>query len=189
MSFGDYNESKAIAALLCPLLRARSPKTPFRCLAADDDVMFSTTYKTLQIEGGRKSLFQSRRDYVLNSILRSEFWFAISHPIIELHCASVDGGFWTGGGEFKEISADEGLALLDGIYDAFGKKRREPPGPNALVQIDITRVWTDISPLLEDAATKLAAKREADDKLRDMLLKARAQGTGNVPSDEPNDKL
>jgi hypothetical protein len=181
MLFSNHNESKAIAALLCPLLRARSPKIRFRCLAADDDEVFSTAFKTLQMMGGRKGLFQSRRNYVIDSILLSEFWFALSHPIIELHCTSVDEGFWTGAGEFKEISASEGL-VLGGIFDAFGK---QPPGPNALVQIDITRVWNDISPMLEDAATKLAAKREADDKLREMMLKARAQATGHSPPDEP----
>jgi hypothetical protein len=162
MSFSNYNESKAIAALLCPLLRARSPKTPFRCLAAEDDEMFSIAFKTLEMMGVRKRLFQSGRNYVIESILFSEFCFESARSIIELHSTAPSQGAWTGGGEFKETSASESTMMLGAIYDAFGK---EPPGPNALLQIDITRVWNEISPLLEDGATKLAAKREADDKL------------------------
>ncbi len=184
MLFSDHNESKAIAAFLCPLLRARSPKTPFRCLAADDDEMFSTAFKTLQFMGVRKRFFQSERNYVIESILFSEFCFEISRSIIELHSSAQIDGAWTGGGEFKDTSAEESAMITGTIYGAFGKR---PRGPSALLQIDITRVWDDISPFLEDSAAKLAAKREADDKLRQMMLKARAQATGHLPPDEPTD--
>jgi len=182
MLFGDHNQSKAIAAVLCPLLRARSPKTPFRCLAADDDEMFSTAFKTLRMMGVRKRVFQSGRNYVIESILFSEFCFETAQSIIELRSTAPSQGVWTGGGEFKDTSADESTMMLGAIYGAFGK---QSPGPSALLQIDITRVWNDISPFLEDGAAKLAARREEDDKLRDMVLKLRAQATGQLPPDQP----
>jgi hypothetical protein len=183
MSFSDFNESKAIAALLCPLLRARSPKTPFRCLAGDDDEMFSHAFITLQAMGVRKRLLQSRRNYVIESILFSEFCFEVARSIIELHFSAQSEGAWTGGGEFKDTSESESSMTLGAIYGAFGKK---PPGPGALLQIDITKVWNNISPFLENPATKLAAKRQADDKMRAELLKLRAQATGQLPPDHPH---
>ena len=156
MSFSTHNQSKAIAALLSPLLRARSPKVPFRCLAADDDDMFYTAVQTLQMMGVRKRLFQSRRSYVIESLLFREFCFEAAHPIIELHATSPSNGAWTGSGEFKETSASEGM-MLNPIFDTMGMA---PPGPSALIEIDVSTIWTQISPFLEklDPAERAAER-------------------------------
>jgi hypothetical protein len=156
MSFSTHNQSQAIAALLCPLLRAKSPRVPFRCLAADDDEMFHTGAQTLRVMGVRKGLFQSRRNYVIESILFDEFCFEAAHPIIELSTVSPSKGAWTGAGEFKETSASEAM-MLDAIFDAVGMA---PPGPDALVQIDVSAIWTQISPFLErlDPAERAAER-------------------------------
>ena len=45
------------------------------------------------------------------------------------------------------------------------------------------KVFFDLRPLLEDAEMRLAAERKEDEKLRDMILKARAEATGHSPPD------
>jgi hypothetical protein len=145
MSFSEHNESKAIAAVLCPLLRARSPKVPFQCLAPDDDALFHTAVQSLQFLGIRKGFFQSRRNYVIESTLFNEFCFAASHPVIELVVTSPRKAAWTGAGEFKQTSSSDAM-MLNPIFDAVGMA---PPGPDALFKIDVTAVWSQISHLLE----------------------------------------
>jgi len=95
--------------------------------------------------GVRKGFFQSRRSYVIESLLFREVCFEAAHPIIELHTTSPSKGAWTGAGEFKETSASEGM-MLNPIFDAVGMA---PPGASALIEIDVSAVWTQISPFLE----------------------------------------
>ena len=120
MPFSDHDQAKAIASLICPLLRARSPKTPFRAIADINDTLFDDAYGLLQDFGVRKRLFQSKSDFVLNSVLFSEHCFEMAHWFIELHCVSPSEGSWTGSGEFKECSAREILALT-GVFAPTGK--------------------------------------------------------------------
>jgi hypothetical protein len=156
MSLSDYNQSKAIAALMCPLLRSRSPKVPFRCLAADSDEMFHTAVQMLQLLGVRKGFFQSRRKYVIESLLFTEYCFETAHSILELDTTVPIKGAWTGAGEFKETSASDGM-MLSSVFDAVGMA---PMGPSALIEIDISAIWPQISPLLErQDPTERAAER------------------------------
>ena len=120
MSFSNHNKSKEIAAVLCPYLRAKSPKTPFRVLAKDDDELFSSSYQALRLAGGRKGLFESRNHFVMVALLHDEDWFQVGRTIIELHCTAPNRGLWTGAGEFKTTSADTSIALAH-LFDVGGK--------------------------------------------------------------------
>ena len=72
MSFSSHDKSKEIAAILCPYLRDKSPKTPFRVLTSGDDELFATVYRDLLTVGGRKGLFESRKDFVVTVLLHNE---------------------------------------------------------------------------------------------------------------------
>ena len=118
--------------------------------------MFHAAADTLQVMGVRKGFFQSRRNYVIESLLFIEFCFETAHPIIELHATTPNKGAWTGSGEFKETSASEGL-MVNSIFDAVGMV---PMGPSALIGIDVSAIWPQISPFLESRdATERASKR------------------------------
>jgi hypothetical protein len=161
MSFSSHDKSKEIAAILCPYLRDKSPKTPFRVLASDDDELFASVYRDLLTAGGRKGLFESRNDFVMTVLLHNEGWFHVGHDIIELRCREPNSGFWTGAGEFKTTSADVSAAL-GRMFGAAGQGGLTP-GPDALFQIDITRVWSEVCHLLEN---RDPAEREAERQLQ-----------------------
>ena len=106
MSFNRHDKSKEIAAILCPYLRAKSPKTPFRVLASDDDELFVSVYRDFLTTGGRKGLFESRNDFVKTVLLHNEGWFRVGRDVIELRSTEANSGFWTGAGKFKTSSAE-----------------------------------------------------------------------------------
>ena len=160
MLFSNHDQSKAIATLLCPLMRNRSPKVSFRWLAASDDHLFHSAVQTLQMLGVRKRFFQSKRNYVIESLLFFEVCFETAHPIIELHTTAPRKGAWTGSGQFKEVSARDGMMLSKSLYDALGVPQS---GPTALIEIDVSEIWLQIAPLLESLdATERAAQRERE---------------------------
>jgi hypothetical protein len=162
MSSGSYDKSKEIAAILCPHLRDKSPKTPFRVLAGDDDELFASVYRDLQRAGGRKALFESRNHFVMTALLHNEVWFHVGRAIIELRSGEPNSGFWTGAGEFKTTSAEVG-AELGRMFEAAGYG--SPTGPDGLFQIDITRVWGELSHLLED---RDPAERESEQRRQQL---------------------
>jgi len=136
--------------------------TPFRVLARDDDELFADVYRDLRIAGGRKGLFESRNHFVMTALLHNEGWFHVSCAIIELSCSDPNTGFWTGAGEFKTTSAELG-AELSRMFESAGYGRHG--GPDALFQIDITRVWGDLSHLLEN---RDPAERESERRRQEL---------------------
>src|SRR5438046_1314405 len=131
----SHNQSRGIASLVCPLLRSKSRRVRFRCTAKDNDTLFDTAYRLLQMFGAKKGVFQTMRNHVINSILFSEDSFEIAHQFIELRSLSPKG-FWTGSRMFKESSVQD-AELLGEMFAKLGKETLAP-GPDALVQIDIT---------------------------------------------------
>jgi len=148
-----HDESEKIAAVLCPYLASASPKTPYRW--RDDRVAeYEEVYRLLQTFGGRKGFLESKRDFVIRSILPSPCWFKIASGFIELSGISPDGTatFWTGAGQIKE----------KGKYC----------GPKAFVQIHIIGIFDEIYPFLEKLDPK---EREAD------RLRRRQSSLDNIP--------
>ena len=126
----NYNQAKAIASLICPYLCSTSPKTPYRW-RDDREEEFNQVYQLLQTFGVRKGFFESKRDYVMRTILTSRDWFEVAYPFIEFPHVFPDGSkaFWTGAGQYK--------------------KKGSYIGPAAFVQINTTKIWDEISPLLQ----------------------------------------
>lgn len=118
--------------------------------------MFQTAAQTLQMMRVRKGFFQSRRNYVIESLLFIDFCFETAHPIIELRTTTPNKGVWTGSGEFKETSASDDL-MIGSIFDGMGM---DTMGPSALIEIDVSAIWPQISPFLESLdATERASER------------------------------
>ena len=165
MSIIEYNQSKAIASVLCPYLREGSPKTPYGW-RPDRDAEYEELYQFFLSLGGRKALFERKRDYVVRSMIFGDGLFEATCHFIELAYTSSGGTitFWTGAGQFKE----------KGNY--FGRA--------AILQIDITRVWDDISPFLEAVETRQAERQKEEQEVIAMFKRLRAQ----IPVNQsPND--
>jgi hypothetical protein len=137
-----YNQAKAIASLLCPYLRGRSPKTPYRCVI-ETEAEVREVYNTRKIFCGRKGIFQTKREFIAQSMLLSEPDFVSSAGSIELRHVLPDGSeaYWNGKGAKKNFSS----AAVAESGRMFGTHS----GGDALAQVDISRVWSEISPLLD----------------------------------------
>ena len=159
MSFQEYNQATAIASLVCPLLRSRSPSVKYQCIAEPNDALYDDVYRLLQAHGLQNVIGQTKQDYVINSITLSESGFEAAHSFVELRSMAPKKGCWTGAGAFKETSATEGILLSD-MFAGLGKEALAP-GPDAIIQIDITGVWRKLVLLLEplDSAERLAGRQ------------------------------
>jgi hypothetical protein len=145
MNPSDHNQSAAIASLLCPLLRQNSVNVPIQCLVGLNDSLLDDACRGLNALGLRKRFFENKRSFVLRSILLSKECFQVFSPMVELYCKAPVEGVWWGSGAFKEQTPTD-PALFDEIIRSA---RLAPIGPSAVVRIDITRVWDQVSPFLE----------------------------------------
>lgn len=126
-----------------------------------------------------KTFFRSWQAAIPRAALTHEDTFIAFHTTILLAGPQSNRlqQFWNGGGEFLSNVSPGTQHRLCGYADL------------SFTILLSEKTLSDLQPLLEDAATRLAAEREADDKLRDMVLKVRAQATGHLPPAEPTDTL
>jgi hypothetical protein len=120
-----------------------------------------------------KPFFQSWQTAIPKAALTHENTFHAFHttillagPLSEQVCQ-----FWDGGGSFLSNVPPGTQHRLCGYADL------------SFTVVLSDKVLFDLRPLLEDAGMKLAAEREEDERLRGMILKARAQATGHSPPD------
>jgi len=142
--FSSHDQSESIAQIICPYWRASSRQIVAECIIQTSERL-EEVCRILAISEGRKGLFESKKAYVLRSYLQSEAAFAAFANGVELLCR-FDGGklrHWTGRGVRKQISSAGHVQL--------SKLRGDLPEGDAKIQIDITRIWEKLSPLLEDA--------------------------------------
>jgi len=163
----SINNSKEIAFIICPLLRANSSRIKIKPLASQDDALFDDAYNILEISGMRKGFFQSKMNYVIDTILSTEHCFVATHKFVELRSTFPGEAYWDGGGTWKSCPA----SLSYEIARTFPGIGGSALGPDALLQIDITDIWKDISSLLQLSDSSIL-KTEAQSPRRDTLADA-----------------
>jgi len=162
----NFNNSKDIAFIICPLVRANSSRIKVQCIATPNDALFNDAYNILEISGMRKSFFQNKMNYVIDTILSLEHCFVATHDFFELRSTFPEEAYWNGGGACKSCPA----SLSYEIVKAFESIGGSGLGPSALFHIDITDIWKEISPLLQQnnpSDSILEAKIQRRDTLAD----------------------
>jgi len=143
-----HDQRKAIAFLLCPYLRAISPKKPYRCIV-ENEAKIREIYEEGMTGRRRKRLFQSKRGFIADAMVLYETNFVMMARLIELRQVLPDESevYWMGTGEKKFFSS----AAVAESGRMFGTHS----GGDALVQVDISAIWTEISPLLDHRSSCL----------------------------------
>jgi hypothetical protein len=146
-----HNQSEAIATILCPLIRAFSPKVAIRNVMVDDSERVPFLYGVIRSVGGRKPFLMGKKEFVTTwCLFREVGFFMFACSTIELRCRYADGSarYWSGAGVAKSRGTED-YAEQNRAARAAGVAFFGYDGDGTDFQVDITNIWDQISPYLE----------------------------------------